>query len=404
MRFGPSSNIRGAPHGGTGVPPRGPPPPSLQGDLTEMDSENHPPVSSSASARLNPHPSAVSSASLQARGAWSARPGGILDASQSFAVAGDSTRKRVKQGAKLVVKRVQGDGNCLFRSVCAQVYGDDSWHDKVREECADFMSRDRDHFRDFVDGDFDDYLAELRRPGTFGDNPEIQAIAELYNRPVVVFTVEDEDRGVRSSDGNNEAEILLEVDGTVERAKRLNIFHNKYEGSESAGIMPIQLLYRGGSHYDAVIDPYAAVVGVGLGLAGFEPGKAERDLVEAATIAADVEATEKEMERAVLAASLQDALPSSTLFRSSSSTSSSASATGFKKMRKTHPDPPRDCRVVSVSSSSKTDPPTHTEQLPPAVRELVLNGFDLEKVLVAHAVAGDSFEDMLTLLMTSENM
>ena len=35
---------------------------------------------------------------------------------------------------------------------------------------------------------------------------------------------------------------------------------------------PIRLSYHGGVHYNSVVDPYKATIGVGLGLAGYKPG------------------------------------------------------------------------------------------------------------------------------------
>lgn len=34
---------------------------------------------------------------------------------------------------------VEGDGNCLFRSVSHQIYGDDGYHRLVRARCMDYM-------------------------------------------------------------------------------------------------------------------------------------------------------------------------------------------------------------------------------------------------------------------------
>lgn len=35
---------------------------------------------------------------------------------------------------------------------------------------------------------------------------------------------------------------------------------------------PIRLSYHQNNHYNSVVDPYTATVGVGLGLAGHKPG------------------------------------------------------------------------------------------------------------------------------------
>ena len=66
----------------------------------------------------------------------------------------------------LRVHRVEGDGNCLFRSVSHQVYGDDKHHGLARRSVADYMSLERPFFQSFVEGDgdaFDRYIAEKRR-------------------------------------------------------------------------------------------------------------------------------------------------------------------------------------------------------------------------------------------------
>lgn len=46
---------------------------------------------------------------------------------------------RALRNKGLRVVPVEGDGNCLFRSVSHQVYGDDSHHRLVRARCMDYM-------------------------------------------------------------------------------------------------------------------------------------------------------------------------------------------------------------------------------------------------------------------------
>ncbi len=43
----------------------------------------------------------------------------------------------------LEIQEQEGDGNCLFRAVSLQVYGDPSMHSQVRKQCLDFMVRTR---------------------------------------------------------------------------------------------------------------------------------------------------------------------------------------------------------------------------------------------------------------------
>ena len=86
-----------------------------------------------------------------------------------------------------------------------------------------------------------------RQDGVHGNNPEIQAISELYNRPVEVFVPEN-------------------------GASPINIFQSEYK----TGDAPIRLSYHDGNHYNAVVDPLLPTAGLGLGLPGLEPGLADK--------------------------------------------------------------------------------------------------------------------------------
>jgi OTU domain-containing protein 5 len=72
----------------------------------------------------------------------------------------------------LVIHSVDGDGNCLFRSVSHQVYGTDMHHDLVRSKCMDYMEVNAAFFSQFVVGGMDCfhlYLEAKRTPGCWGD-------------------------------------------------------------------------------------------------------------------------------------------------------------------------------------------------------------------------------------------
>jgi len=56
-------------------------------------------------------------------------------------------------GRSLQIFAVDGDGNCLFRSVAHQVYGDAELHGLVREKCMAYMESERAYFEPFVEGD-----------------------------------------------------------------------------------------------------------------------------------------------------------------------------------------------------------------------------------------------------------
>ena len=48
----------------------------------------------------------------------------------------------------------------------------------------------------------------------------------------------------------------------------INTFHGAYKTDNE----PMRVSYHGSVHYNSVIDPYKATIGVGLGLPGLQPG------------------------------------------------------------------------------------------------------------------------------------
>ena len=76
---------------------------------------------------------------------------------------------RTQHKPPLECVEMDGDGNCLFRAISLQVYGDATMHLEVRRQCLDFMEREADHFRSFVAGEeFDEYIARKRVDGVHG--------------------------------------------------------------------------------------------------------------------------------------------------------------------------------------------------------------------------------------------
>ena len=48
-------------------------------------------------------------------------------------------------------------------------------------------------------------------------------------------------------------------------------------------------------------------------------------------------------------------------------------------------------------------PSTSTDEYPSTVQELVMNGFELSKVIRAYELIGDNFDDLLLFLMNTNN-
>jgi hypothetical protein len=200
--------------------------------------------------------------------------GRVLEEEEEPTATNDQGRsdfqEKLKKERGLEIVEQAGDGNCLFRAVSLQVYGDASMHAEIRERCMDFMARDPEHFAPFVDGDFALYIKRKRRLGVHGNNPEIQAMSELFNRPFEVFTP---DRGTEP----------------------LNIFQSTYKTKDA----PIRLSYHDGNHYNAVIDPLLPTAGLGLGLPGLQPGLADQLQLAKAVVESDRLADEIDLQKAL---------------------------------------------------------------------------------------------------------
>ncbi|CAI5741146.1 unnamed protein product [Peronospora destructor] len=126
---------------------------------------------------------------------------------------------------------IEGDGNCLFRSVSHQIYGDDSHHSLVRAACMDYMESEKEYFEPYVVGNmaaFMRYLRHKRRDGVWGDDPELQAMCELYDRPAEVFAYDP-----------------------VQGFRKLRCYHENSALSRCRP--PIRLSYYGGGHYDSLV-------------------------------------------------------------------------------------------------------------------------------------------------------
>lgn len=51
----------------------------------------------------------------------------------------------------------------------------------------DYMEKERDHFSQFITEEFASYVARKREDKCFGNNIEIQALSEVYCRPIEVY-------------------------------------------------------------------------------------------------------------------------------------------------------------------------------------------------------------------------
>ncbi|XP_069578186.1 putative bifunctional UDP-N-acetylglucosamine transferase and deubiquitinase ALG13 [Brachyistius frenatus] len=84
-------------------------------------------------------------------------------------------------------KMVARDASSLFRAVSEQLYYSQNYHQKIRQECADFMRANRSNFEPFVEGSFEKYLERLEDPKETVGQVEIKALSQLYRRCFVIY-------------------------------------------------------------------------------------------------------------------------------------------------------------------------------------------------------------------------
>ena len=99
------------------------------------------------------------------------------------------------QALTLCLQSIASDGNCLFRALADQMWGEPGRHVEVREAAVKEMIARADHFRNFlleedildlgVD-DWDGYMRRMSEDAVWGGNSELLAAADFYARDIVV--------------------------------------------------------------------------------------------------------------------------------------------------------------------------------------------------------------------------
>ncbi|TKY67047.1 OTU domain-containing protein 5-A [Spatholobus suberectus] len=282
----------------------------------------------------------------------------------------------IRRAKGFEVKKMMEDGNCLFRAVADQVYGDSENYDLVRQMCIDYMEQERDHFSQFITEGFISYCKRKRRDKVYGNNVEIQAMCEMYNRPIHIYSYTTEP---------------------------INIFH----GSYNTDTPPIRLSYHHGNHYNSLVDPRRLTIGAGLGFNCLRGTNVDKDQVKAAIKAqqdqqinnallaegrfySDLELTEKEIERMVMEVSRAEYLADSTFKqqlgdRESSTSNAEPSSSG-------------------ATGSSGTDRKMehgkeHGSDLSSSMQILLSMGFTYMQAIEAYSIFGDDVDSMVCYLL-----
>jgi len=145
-----------------------------------------------------------------------ARPGGCtsflpkrvsatqLEAEQSELLRNMSREQRIGEGKKLLqlrceqikVRQVEmaDDGNCQFRALAHELYGDQEHHRLVRSAVMQHMKANSTDFAVFVgdDNDWNTYLSKMGMNGCWGDELTLRAASDAYSCVVHIVSSEHE--------------------------------------------------------------------------------------------------------------------------------------------------------------------------------------------------------------------
>jgi len=126
--------------------------------------------------------------------------------------------KNQLQQKTLMIKEMGGDGNCLFRAFADQLYGNQDWHDFIRKICMDYIELEKNFYKNYIIGGgarFDEYLERKRKDGVWGDDLEIQALSEIYDRSIQIYAYSGEPmRTFHEVNSNNQEPIRLSYHGS----------------------------------------------------------------------------------------------------------------------------------------------------------------------------------------------
>ena len=84
------------------------------------------------------------------------------------------------------IHRVAPDGNCLFRGLSHQAFGDQMYHTQIRKAIVTQISNNLEKYQPFYIGrnPFHEHVGSMYKDGTWGTQLEIQAAADCFRLPI----------------------------------------------------------------------------------------------------------------------------------------------------------------------------------------------------------------------------
>jgi OTU domain-containing protein 3 len=85
-------------------------------------------------------------------------------AARNYESAEERRFSQALQDINFRINIVEGDGNCLFRAISDQLFGDTERHMEVRQQVMNYIVANEEHFKLFIEDDesFEDYVSRMR--------------------------------------------------------------------------------------------------------------------------------------------------------------------------------------------------------------------------------------------------
>ena len=160
-----------------------------------------------------------------------------LNRKKKFFISNINAENKFREEIKTIefkIKDIKSDGNCLYRAFSDQVYGNENLFGIVKAKCLDYLELEKEFFGQFIEGGlekFEDYIKMKKIDGVWGDDIEIQAMSEIYNRPIEIYSYSK--LPIKTFHENS---LSVRYDRDVNK------------------LPPIRLSYHGKAHYNSIIN------------------------------------------------------------------------------------------------------------------------------------------------------
>ena len=92
----------------------------------------------------------------------------------------------------MVETHIDADGNCQFRALADQLFGDQECYAECRAAAINQLRSEPDRYREFITEDWETYVSRMENDGEWGDNITLQAAADYYEVTAHVFSHDPE--------------------------------------------------------------------------------------------------------------------------------------------------------------------------------------------------------------------